>query len=347
MNHSEVLFNQIIKKGESAIDGFIDDRESESLFLDFKRATNNGAGKKLDPHDRKNLAKAISGFGNSEGGLIVWGVDCREGDDYADVARAKFPIEDAKKFESWLEGAISSCTIPPHPTVKHHTILKKDNKTGYVITFIPKSKIEPKSLGHWVTFTVDNIGRFKQLEYEFEYTTGSMIQGGLGRIDFTKERPPVSKEIAFGSESKGKYKYDEGVYTGQFTFTFSNGEDAALRTDFNLQNAGENNGIFTTPDNKAELRTGKELKSGDYLIIASTLGLPGPVNGKVIAGPYGFYADSSRSLTNSTLIFNGAEENAKILFWDGKKWQELTTQALNEGVSAQINNLGTFVLIEE
>ena len=251
----------------------------------------------------------------------------------------------------WLFKPFSGAkSVQPQPSSKTKKTIAVNTlpleERPYII-FMPKSKIEPKSLGHWVTFTVENVGKFKQLEYEFEYTTGSMIQGGLGRIDFTKERPPVSKEIAFGSESKGKYKYDEGVYTGQFTFTFSNGEDAALRTDFNLQNAGENNGIFTTPDNKAELRTGKELKSGDYLIIASTLGLPGPVNGKVIAGPYGFYADSSRSLTNSTLIFNGAEENTEILFWTGEKWQELTTQALNEGVSAQINNLGTFVLIEE
>ena len=212
------------------------------------------------------------------------------------------------------------------------------------ITFIPKSKIEPKSQGHWITFIVDNTGKFKQLEYEFEYTTGSMIQGGLGRIDFSKERPPVSKEIAFGSESKGKYKYDEGVYTGQFTFTFSNGEDAALRADFNLQNAGENNGIFYPPDAKVKLETGKDLKSGDYLIIASTLGLPEPVNKKVIAGPYGFYADSSRSLSSSTITFEEAGENAQILIWNGKKYQELTTKVNGGKATASVSSLGTFVL---
>ena len=215
----------------------------------------------------------------------------------------------------------------------------------YVI-FVPTSKIEPKSLGHWVTFTVDNIGKFSQVEYEFEYTTGTMIQGGLGRIDFTKEHPPVSKEIAFGSESKGKYKYDEGVYKGQFTFTFSNGEDAALKTDFNLQNVGENNGIFLTPDDKAELKTGSDLKSNDYLIIASTLGLPAPVTGKVIAGPYGFYADSPRSLSGSTITFEDAGDNAQILFWNGSKWQELATKVSGKKASAQVSNLGTFVLVE-
>ena len=189
MNHAKVLFDQIIKKGESAIDGFIDDRESESLFLDFKRATNNGAGKKLDQNDRKNLAKAISGFGNSEGGLIVWGVDCREGDDYADVARAKFPIEDAKKFESWLEGAISSCTIPPHQKVKHHTILNKDNKTGYVITFIPKSNHAPHQV---ISAGKGQYQYFIRTGSDFTPTPHAVLSGMFGR------RPQPSVFIMYG-----------------------------------------------------------------------------------------------------------------------------------------------------
>lgn len=143
MGHAEELFEQIVEKGEAAIDEFIDNRETESLFLDFKRSANDGAGKKLDANDRKNLAKAISGFGNSEGGIIVWGIDCREGEDYADVAQAKFPLEDAKKFESWIEGAISSCTIPQHTEVKNHSISSADNPQGYVITLIPKSNHAP------------------------------------------------------------------------------------------------------------------------------------------------------------------------------------------------------------
>jgi hypothetical protein len=143
MGHAEEIFEQIIEKGEAAIDEFIDNRETESLFLDFKRSTNDGTGKKLETNDRKNLAKAISGFGNSEGGVIVWGVDCREGEDYADVAQAKFPLEDAKKFESWLEGAISSCTIPQHTEVKNHSIYSENKPQGYVITLIPKSNHAP------------------------------------------------------------------------------------------------------------------------------------------------------------------------------------------------------------
>ena len=37
----------------------------------------------------KNLSKAISGFGNSEGGVLVWGVDCSRDLEDGDVAKAR------------------------------------------------------------------------------------------------------------------------------------------------------------------------------------------------------------------------------------------------------------------
>lgn len=55
----------------------ITEEEVEELFLDYKRAATVTPFRKLDVSDRKNLAKAIAGFANSEGGVIVSGVDCR------------------------------------------------------------------------------------------------------------------------------------------------------------------------------------------------------------------------------------------------------------------------------
>jgi predicted HTH transcriptional regulator len=43
--------------------------------LFYKRVTKEGVSPMLEQSDRENLARAISGFGNSEGGIIIWG--CR------------------------------------------------------------------------------------------------------------------------------------------------------------------------------------------------------------------------------------------------------------------------------
>lgn len=143
MDRAEEIFNRIVEKGEVAIDDFILTRTSEELFLDFKRSSDNGAGRTLDQNDRNILAKAISGFGNSEGGVIVWGVDCSKDTTNADVAKAKVPLADAKKFQSWLEGAISGCTIPPHSGVRNASVLAGNGPSGFVVTYIPQSDRAP------------------------------------------------------------------------------------------------------------------------------------------------------------------------------------------------------------
>ena len=142
MSRSEDIFERVVAQGETAIDGFINDRQSEELYLDFKQSTDRGAGAKLHQTDRNNLSKAIGGFGNSEGGVIVWGVDCRNLPALGDVANAKFPINTPGRFKSWLEGVVSGCTVPAHPTIRHHAI-ETAAGNGFVITHVPMSNLAP------------------------------------------------------------------------------------------------------------------------------------------------------------------------------------------------------------
>lgn len=143
MGRSEELFEKITTQGEVAIEAFINDRQSEELHLDFKRSRDSAASGKLHRDDRENLATAISGFGNSDGGVIVWGVDCRNLPDAGDVATAKFPIENPKRFKSYLEGAVSACTLPAHPSVRHVDIEQAVGGKGFVATHIPLSYMAP------------------------------------------------------------------------------------------------------------------------------------------------------------------------------------------------------------
>lgn len=143
MGRAEEIFENLKRYGESAIDEFILLRQSEELYLDFKRSADDGKGpRKLHENDRNNLAKAISGFGNSEGGVVVWGVEASPGTDYADVAQAKKAIENVSRFVSWLEGTVSSRTIPAHKCVHHHAI-EIGSGRGFVATLIPKSEFAP------------------------------------------------------------------------------------------------------------------------------------------------------------------------------------------------------------
>jgi hypothetical protein len=138
------LFARLENSNRVGLEELIDDREPESLFLDFKRSPNDGVGKQLAPEDSKNLSKAISGFGNSSGGVVIWGVDCHR--DPADgVERAKKqPLQDAVGFATKLQSAISRATIPPHSGVQVHAFVESpDSTAGYAAILIPQSLIGP------------------------------------------------------------------------------------------------------------------------------------------------------------------------------------------------------------
>ena len=126
------------------MDALIADREPESLFLDFKRSPQDGAAKNLAPEDNKNLSKAISGFANSSGGVVVWGVDCRRDSVTGNEVPEKHPLSDAGGFNTKLQAAVSRTTLPAHPGVQvlFFDELRK-SPAGYVVVYVPQSLIGP------------------------------------------------------------------------------------------------------------------------------------------------------------------------------------------------------------
>jgi hypothetical protein len=139
METAEAIFEEILRDGIDAIDEFIDGRLPESLFLDFKKSADQGRGRHLHESDRNNFSAAVSGFGNSEGGVIVWGVECHRDSSGADVPSQKVPLEDAAKFAGWLEDAVHTATSPPSRRTISKAIRTGIDNQGFVVTLIRKN----------------------------------------------------------------------------------------------------------------------------------------------------------------------------------------------------------------
>lgn len=139
MTRARDLFERMKHSGMRAIETLLVERAAEELFLDFKEATHAALQSKLPTEDNNNFAKAISGFGNSEGGVLIWGVQCAPARAGADVASGLVPLQDAQGFRSQLESAVSRLTTPPHAHVEHHVVLRAEGeRAGFVATLIPK-----------------------------------------------------------------------------------------------------------------------------------------------------------------------------------------------------------------
>jgi hypothetical protein len=117
----------------AAIDIFLTDRQEEHIHLDFKTAS-----PQVGRDDRKNLAEAISGFSNSEGGLIVWGVEARQNQEGVDCACEKRDISPLSLFLSKLNQYTGDAATPIVDGVQHKKIVATNDR-GFAVTLVPPS----------------------------------------------------------------------------------------------------------------------------------------------------------------------------------------------------------------
>jgi len=119
----------------------IDEGESESVFLECKSPTTPTLSADL----RKTLAKTISGFSNTNGGVIIWGASTtKKIHSGLDVITQIEPLGNCIKFQREIEKRISILTTPPINNYSNKIIKKKSADTrGVVITYIPKYSGDP------------------------------------------------------------------------------------------------------------------------------------------------------------------------------------------------------------
>lgn len=118
-----------------AIAALARERRQEDLHLDFKLISEDG---NLTREDRKNLAKALSGFANSDGGVIIWGVDSRRDDDGVDAASEIKPCKSPERALTQINSLTGAAANPIVDGVETH-LLKLADGSGFLVTIVPAS----------------------------------------------------------------------------------------------------------------------------------------------------------------------------------------------------------------
>ena len=86
----------------SEIERYIEESQEEHIALEFKTVNHPiyNDGNKND--DKKNFSKVLSGFANSNGGIVIWGIKAQKNLSGQDVAKEKKPIKEllhTKKYK--------------------------------------------------------------------------------------------------------------------------------------------------------------------------------------------------------------------------------------------------------
>jgi hypothetical protein len=137
------LFEELVQEGEKGIDKLLLERRQESVDLEFKEKTDASNGEP-GRDDRRNLAKILSSFSNSMGGLVVWGVEARKNSDQIDCATNRKPILQMERFRSDVVRLISQALMPRHDGI-HVEIVKTTNPMdgGYLLILVEQSERRP------------------------------------------------------------------------------------------------------------------------------------------------------------------------------------------------------------
>ncbi len=121
------------------INDFVSTMQEENLTLDFKTINNANLANK---DDKRNLAKSLSAFANSSGGLVIWGVAAKKNKKGIDCATGLKEIKDIRLFLSRLNEFTGMAVSPIVDDVRHRIIETSANK-GIAITYIPESASGP------------------------------------------------------------------------------------------------------------------------------------------------------------------------------------------------------------
>lgn len=196
----------------------------------------------------------------------------------------------------------------------------------------PYVSLTPRSDGHWLKLTIAGVNKVPNaasVDYMLSYDVPDHpSQGVPGTVKLTGITT-IDRDLLLGSESSGKFRYDEGVSKGQITLKFRNSSKkliGMLSTEFHLLSKTE---VLNSIDNQFSYKLSKKPTKG-YFVVLNTFGLIEGVKGELVSGPYGVF--SSETLSNPGVV---TLEGASTQRYADGKWSTLK--------SGSSPDLGTFV----
>jgi hypothetical protein len=124
---------------KDAILHFVADRRQEDVSLDFKRVTEDSI--------KRSLAKAVSGFANAVGGLVVWGVDARKNGDGVDCVTGLVEVSPLAALVTRLNELTYGAASPAPDVVRHRGIEVSGPDCGVALTIVPQTDSGPHMAG--------------------------------------------------------------------------------------------------------------------------------------------------------------------------------------------------------
>ncbi len=172
----------------------------------------------------------------------------------------------------------------------------------------PVVSLSPDAEGHYLTLKVSKLLKSaSKAEYILEYRTKEGVnQGTSGEIDMANDT--YENNLLLGTESSGKFRYDNAVENGSITILFRNDKGKLLtkfRSEFHMQKDATE---LTSTDGKFKYTLNKAPKGVLYLTMPS-IGILADAPAGSVVGNYVLMAASANvpgSLTAGSVSIEGS-----------------------------------------
>lgn len=195
----------------------------------------------------------------------------------------------------------------------------------------PFTSLTPTEDGHWLNLVVDGVKveGASSMDYELLYKTQEgQTQGVPGSVPLNGGAK-VERKLLLGSESSGKFRYDDGVTEGTLNLRFRDGNGkliGKLSTTFHLQ---ENATEITSMDEKVTFSLNDE-PDGVFFVTMDTFGLPKDLEGG--SSPVGIFASTTDELPGALT------REGKSKRFNGTDWEESS--------DGQFESIGVFAIVQ-
>lgn len=192
----------------------------------------------------------------------------------------------------------------------------------------PVASLTPSADGHWLKLSLTKIlASAASMDYELLYQLpDGRTQGVPGSIKLSGQ-DKIERDLLMGSESSGKFRYDEGVKAGTLTIRFRN--DAGklitkLSTGFAFLSKTKE---LKSIDEKFGYKLAS-INNKDFFVVMETFGIPAETPVKVGSGPFGVFTSSKMAVSGIVSL-----EGTNIYGYSGSSWIKLDNdKSSNAGI---------------
>jgi len=234
------FYKKVLKdiKSEKNLADLILEYPEESFFLEYKRCQleDYSQAKSIKGNDDlKNITRAICGFGNSEGGILVFGVSEK------DNKKELEPFLGYENFSELIHETVSRTTNPTHSQILTHKIESNQQGMGYVIIEIPQANNRPlqtiersgsyrylyrsgesfHDMPHDVIMGLLGVNKPIRLVNFFEYDNGSSSEKKVSfNLRLINQSSVIAKNIwfTFNRGNYGNIELDKGILSNYSEF---------------------------------------------------------------------------------------------------------------------------------